>query len=560
MADERISNNNGSSESASSRPASRRNRRPKNRDYRRGNSNRSGSDRDERVDASATPSTSALNDVSWYKRYPLLAETAAKFQFMNRPGDFVVPGAFGTEAVMKEFPGIMRIEWRPALGSSSDNSSPASICAKGIWDKIRDAYSGTLHADPPDIFLYMMHLCQFKAFISWFKRTYGVINMYTPFNNYAPKVLFSAMFPNGAGLITDETFFKWMAAKNDIVFYINQLVAMMNKYVIPNNMAIFDRQSWMCENIYRDSSTVLSQLYVFAPEGFFCVQGTDVPHGTKADFIPFRTGEGRYDIRDPEQAFRYGIQMYTALANWGDARTINGYLMRAFEGNLMPMVPEMEPSYTVEPTYSAEVNLQIHNIRVLETYREQEWSQNAATGAIICEPDPDSLISHLDDPVLDIPVDIPSEDAVIVASRLCPVIERITNTAGTVVAYARVGTEVVTGLFLALREDSTTAINSSTWSRISFLLVNQLSMADGRRNNLARRLLCLAQYTAFNDAPIMPLSYTEAGSDSGASAENQFHTFIGNLTNMASIPIRTMARLHLVCQQSEFNIFRARLG
>jgi hypothetical protein len=404
----------------------------------------------------------------------------------------------------------------------------------------------------------MMHLCQFNAYIAWLKRLYGVINMYTPFNTYAPKVLFSAMFPAGAGIISDETFFRWMAAKNDLVWWINELVAMINGYVIPNNMSVFDRQRWMCENVYRDSSTVLSQLYVFAPVGFFKVNGVATPHGTKCEFIRFATGEGRRDVRNPEDAFAYGVDMFKALANWGDARTINGYLMRAFKDNLMPPVAELNPAYIVEPIYEPEVCLQIHNIRIWSTYREWEWTQDPATGAVLVSPNADALTNNLDDPVLDIPVDIPSEDAVIVASRLCPVCESTKNIDGTTVYSSHVGTEVVTGMFITVRFDSTVPVSDSTWMRVDFHMVNNLTSDSQRKDYLSNRLLVLSQYVAFNDAPIMPFAYYEAGDNN--SDANGFNTFIGNLTNMSVIPSRTMARLHLVCQQSEFNIFRPRFA
>lgn len=537
----------------------RNDKRPNQRRNRRNNGAKRDSSPDRKVDAAenaanpsaSAPARNALNDVSWYTKYPILADVASRFQFMNRPGDFLGTGGIGTaDTIAREIPGIMRIEYQAAIGSSWDNSSPASICAKGIYDIIRDSYSGTLHAEPADIFMYMMHLDQFQAYIAWLKRIYGILAYYTPFNYHMPLTLFKAMFPQAAGNVTAAMFYEWVAKKNDLVNYINQLVYMCNKYVVPADMAVFDRHRWMNEGIYRDNESVLSQLYVFTPTGFWRAKGVDVEEGTEMHFIPFGTLHGAEPVSTPEQAFEYGVNMYRALADWGDAKTINGYIMRAFEGRFYPPCELMPIEYQVLPVYSIEVLLQIHNLRVFEQYSEKLWTQDPATQAILC--DPEGLDYNLGRPIIDIPADIPDQGSIIIATRLNPVIEQLDND----LKAMRCGTEVVTKLCISFRDSSATTIDDTTFSQLNFSLANKLDDGSYRMNQMVRKLWNLINYSGFALAPLMHFKYQESAT--GAVANNVFYSWVGEITNPTLVDIANMARLHLVCQQSEFNIYNAR--
>lgn len=496
----------------------------------------------------------AMNDFSWYNKYERLLEAAAKVPFVTRPGSFVGSGDGMGDAdnACIPVPGIMSIEYQATVGSSFDNRSPASACARGIYDQIRDAYSGNLQTQPADIFMYMMHIDQFQAFIAWAKRLYGVLNFYTPYNRYAPFKLFQAMFPKSIRpSITEAKFYQWVADKNKLLSVINQLVAMCNKYVFPADFAIFSRHRWMNENVYMDDNTVLSQWYVFCPRGFWMVDGVTGANGTEMNFIPFSERTGA-NVSTVEDLFQFGIRMYRALADWGDVLTINGYLKRAFEGRLFAPIEEMPVDYTVRPVYQLEVLLQIHNIHMLPEYNELKWTQDPLTHAILSSPDG---VYDLSTPILDLPIDDPSKESIVIASRLLPVVRSERGDRDNI-NRMYCGTEVVNRITMTVPYYSDDNALDQEFVDVDFRFVNNLADQGQRFQYLAHRLWVVPMYNAFAMAPIMPFRYAEVGE--GASNNSKFLTTIGHQYNLTSVDKNVLANIHLVCQQSEFNVYAAR--
>jgi hypothetical protein len=322
---------------------------------------------------------------------------------------------------------------------------------------------------------------------------------------------------------------------------------MCNKYVVPAGMAVFDRHRWMNEGIYRDADSVLSQLYVFCPSGFWMVNYDD-PRGTSMDFI--KIGASGVNITTPEDAYNFGIEMYNRLANWGDSKTINGYIMRAFEGEFYPPATLIDETYTIRPVFSPEVLLQIHNINCFPQYIEDKWSQDAETGAILVSNS--ALNFNLEAPWVDIPADVPDQLSCVIATRLCPVILGDSDN-----YKMHCGTEIVSGIYMSHRDNRSVSVDHIEFYNISdFTVLNYLEEPDNRKTWLARRLKLITEYAAFTLAPTLNFRYVEIGQDRDES--NEFATWIGEMTNSTLVPKETLSYLHLVCQQSEFAIYNPR--
>jgi len=505
---------------------------------------------------SATNSN-AMNDIAWYDRYPELLRSASKVPFVTRPGMSIGYGNYGTaEAQFTPIPGIMRIEYQAAVGTSTNSLSPVSACARGVYDQIRDAYSGNLQTQPADLFMYMMHLCQFRAYIAWLKRIYGVINFYTPFNRFAPVKLFSAMFPDSMQFYINRRgrFDDWVANKNSLLSCINQLVYMANKYIAPADMAVFSRQRWMNENVYTDDNSVLAQWYVFAPTGFWCVDGVNGENGTEMNFLPFAAADDTEKPYTVLNAYRYGLRLYKALADWGDALTMNGYIARAFSGKLEPPVDLLPEDYTVRPVYSLEVLMQIHNAKVFDEYSELKWTQDPLTHAILVNP---AGTYDLTETLLDLPMDEPDQTSIVIASRLAPVIIKH-NDGREDVNFMHCGTEIVKGVYITSATSNLDDPDFMSMEKVSFLLNNDLGSDEHRSDYLVKRLWLLSQYSTFNMAPMMHFMYRESGDN--ASNTLRFLTTYGHSYNVTAVDKQVLANMHLVCQQSEFNIYRPHLA
>lgn len=481
-----------------------------------------------------------LNDPSWYLRYPDLIAAAARAQFMQRPGDYANWEEDGVRGNVRNrfIPSIMRIKYRAAFGTNLTPHDPITIASKGIWDRIRDAYSGTIRVSPPDLFMYMMHCDQFYAFIAWCKRLYGVMNVYSPFNHQMPFELFAAMFPSNN--VTLETFNEWKRRRLEFYEFINQMVRMANKYVVPMGMSIYDRHRFMNENVYQDQATDLAQLYVFVPTGFYKVDATG-DNGTKLVWTDFTS------VNTLDKLMDYGNDFFDRLATWLDAKTMNGYILRAFDGQWYAPVELISMEYTVVPIYSQEVLLQIHNARVMSSFVEDEVTHDPATDVITVAAQRTGY--NLDDPLMDVADIVPDPVTFVVASRLTPVEFKKDD-----VYYVRCGSEVVLGLDI-VKPDLNEVGFIKTWSVGNTVMTLSGNMTSGQIENALTYLEAMSALSSFTYHPLIPTGLYIAD---GSQNPPHVSTFAGEITNCTTIPSVVLAKLHIQCMASELNIYAAR--
>lgn len=338
---------------------------------------------------------SSLNDFSWYSRYPELLAAAASIPYPYRPGMKMnagqIVGYGGDGETRKLFstdytlPGVLQIRWIPSMPTSSKATDPAAIAAREIYAKVRKAFSGRLYADGPDFIIYIMALDSIYAYIGWLNRIYRTICAYTPENYYAPDGLLRAY-----GMNQD---FIDSVKQNQMQFFqiITELVHMVSKFNCPAVMDLMDRHYWMSKNVYSDSPSANSQLYVFNPYALFTFALVDTPDNVAAGGLNLKVIEDV--IYSVDDAFNQGRDMIDKLAAWEDSYTISGYLARAFEGSPMyaPEFPVLNDVVTFE--YQEEVLSQIENTYCDGFFPESDIaagklnvSQDPKTNSIIWQP------------------------------------------------------------------------------------------------------------------------------------------------------------------------------
>lgn len=521
-------------------------------------SNRGRRGKQERIEAAANApqrtDTSSWNDLSWYSKYPELLVSSASIPFPYKPG-MVIHGPTYTDPVSGEtkvaklgVPGVLSVCYDYTIGQSKDKASPASIASNQLFFKIRRAFSGSLATDAPDVFMYTMGLSQIFSYIAFLKRLYRTVTRYSALNNYFPETILKAQLGKFAAGFDIRDFY---ANKVQLWNYINTLVRMVDAYKVPAFMDIFRRHQFMTEHVYSDVDSMIGQNYVFSPNGWYVLQEQETNPGqyyTQLKYMRFNQFPG-YQKVTVQFLFEFGLYMITSFNNWTDALTINGYIMRAYEGETFYSAELLQQDEMLTPEYSQEVLMQIHNLTVLNDFVPDDITQNPLNGAIISNPSvPATFVGNV---IVDIPNTSPTAGMVTLASRLAATVSPVT---GELIC----GTEVVTELKLyAVTETGAMTLASNIDDEI-YLFVdgNDLYQSSSDWEFFAQKL---QQYIAFSQWEGFPRMWLLLGLKDISSLPgwvgHVFTAMLGQLTNPTAITAEELQNIHRVCLYSEFDAF-----
>lgn len=494
---------------------------------------------------------SSLNDVSWYNKFPELLESAGRIPFAKYPGMDIPFGKVFTKdtstsiaevtAPSYSYPGFLEIDWVPSVGYSDNNTSPISTAAKELYAKVRAKFSGALDEDAPDIIMYLMALDSIFAYIGYLKRIYRALNTYSPTNT---------MFPDGVLKCMEITPAEAVALrKNKTKFWgqINDLILQASKFTCPDVMDIFSRHYWMSSNVYGDAPSSKAQFYVFNQTHFYEFDET----GSTGGALALIAGPTDHSA---DAYYEYGRSLISKLAASDDAYTINGHLLRAFEGAANFVVAKLEEDELLDAVYVPEVLSQIHNIRSMNgsilgtTFA---ITQDPTTNAIIHTP---KLNVHVSSNasmfqngtfagpnttfLLDLMTYTPSAGDIAVATRL-------TTMAGDYDAQNHQftligGTEIVWSMSVIYYDSAQGAPRAYAFS--SIITTN----TDG--DTAVQILQTLGRLSAFDWHPLVYVAIYSNGTISALYP-------CGDLYNPTAVGLDTMRDLHRVCVLSEFNAY-----
>lgn len=287
----------------------------------------------------------ADNDWRWYAQDAQLVKDFANFPFGQAVGSQLHVGV--NDVDQSSVPGIMTLSIVPSIGVATSSVDPINVAMRKTFNALRKANSGKTNYEAPNLMMYIISVSQAVSYLSWMKRAYGVMNTFSPVNLFKPQALVTAMGFDYASLQQNL---------NDFRGYINQFAARLNQVVIPAVYSYTRRQEWLYENIYQDSGTKKSQLYMYVPAGFFrYIEGT----ATEADFylqyVPV-TGDMSY-----ADVITYGNAMLDSILGSQDFNIMAGDILKAYgdAGCYKPM--GISESYSTAFTYNAEVLSQMEN-------------------------------------------------------------------------------------------------------------------------------------------------------------------------------------------------------
>lgn len=515
------------------------------------------------TEVSSRSQAGSLNDISWYNKNPELLVAAGAFPFPYRPGMHTGPfvsvwqngsltGATGSGSI----PGVIVYSWVPSVGQSSNALSPISVTAKQIYARVRSAYSSALDADAPDFMMYLMALDSLFSYIGALKRLYRILTLWSPQNYAVPDHLLKAYN------LDDAAVENLRLHRTELWQLINTLVLQSRKFTCPAIMDIFNRHYWMNDNVYADAPTPRAQFYMFYQEAYFqfkeilSADGETTASGLVMKASPFQAGA------TVQSLYNFGNSLLEALIVWDESYTINGYLMRAYDGVPSFVVEELDQGAQLEVVYSEEVLTQIHNARAVSY--PVDWTQFTVNQ----DPATNAIISNLTNvPVtigdqwyvaassqawVDLRSEQPTPAEVVIASRLHTMTSVIRDTSDgkTIVGFAiSAGTEIVNAIYVVTDVGPALVPGGgvAALSELERLFVPAiLSELHGSNDMFA-----VLQLQQFDWCPLIPwVKLTTA-----AGVQMNAGLLVGDINNLAIVEPIAMENLNRVCLYSEFGSF-----
>lgn len=313
-------------------------------------------------------------------------------------------------------PGIMAIDILPTMGVARDAVDPVNQYIRTVFTKLRSTNNQNAPYQPADLGMYILAIDSIHMGIEQLIRMYGVARTYAAMNRYYPDALLQAMGvdprASSGGIYNNLA---------DMRAAILNLMIKVQTLAIPRGINLNERHREIVKYVYKDGESVKAQMYLFRTPYLYEYEDAGSPSGGKLVAKEMPIGQG----------FGYWIaavdQMINKLATSSLFAVVSGDIIKSFTYEKLYTMPFFDELYTVVPINNPEILLEIHNLKVVG----DRWDNTAFD--ITQDPDTASLeawpyTTTGDLPsagsincVIDVPVDNPNADLVMVATRLATV-------------------------------------------------------------------------------------------------------------------------------------------
>ena len=315
---------------------------------------------------------SDMNDPTWYKRYPELADDASKFPFslpLGKPLPIDPDPTYLSKATYcNSVPGVMQINWFPTIGISDNKNSAANIASRELYSFVRHANSGHNNYDAPDLMMYVLAMDSAYSMYAAAVRAYGTIMLYNGMNRYVPKYLIEAQGFDFDDISQNLAQFRW---------YINQMAYKLSALYVPAGMTYYDRHIWMNSTMFVDGETAKAQTYIFRQNGIYIYDATKAnDYQVRLKYVNVNDTYATTKSSETSGAEKLKLLKVADFVNMMDdiinpiladeaMNIMSGDILKAFGSSNLFIVSPISEDYVTVPVYSREVMSQIQNLTIM---------------------------------------------------------------------------------------------------------------------------------------------------------------------------------------------------
>lgn len=363
------------------------------------------------------------NDITWYGS-DVLINAAGRHNFTNPLGksigwEFDNHGSCALSqatdpAAPWAVPGVMSINIDSGIGFCDSAVSPGNVFMRNFYSYVRHANAGHANYMAPDLGMYVMAVDQIHVMIEHLVRIYGVARTYSSMNRYAPDAFLYAMGVDPHA--NNDALYTHLATMRSNIL---NLMVKAGTLLVPNDMKFIERHKGLMRFIYADGSTSKTQTYVFRPQGYKIYRETGTAH--EGGYLEFVNMEGFHPIGDWIVAAN---SMIDAVVQSEDMNIMSGDILKAYGRENCYQFAAFSEDYTVVPVYNPEILLEIHNAVPVGAPDDKEpylmdIYQEPSLNIIKYTPKFRSYIPYQNiSPIIDMPVEVPSPEQVMIATRL----------------------------------------------------------------------------------------------------------------------------------------------
>lgn len=387
------------------------------------------------------------NDPKWYYMDEQLLNDAARIPFGVALGTPVALGSQTKEVV----PGVMRLTWVPAIGSSTDNFRVINTAARNIYAYIRHANAGSKNYEATDLMQYFLVMNSAYVMANHFARLYSICLTAKQENRYYVNVELEAA-GGDSSLISNL---------NDFRGLLNRFLTQLNSFAMPNVFSYLKRQTWLASTIFKDAPIKKSQEYIFVPKGYYLWKPIGAGSTTVCEWHTlYNSSKTTVTLTDVRQVID---NILNSLLTDEDIGIMSGDILKAYTESELVYFKLLPDDFHIESEYSAEVLTQISSANIVPVKEasmdiRQDGLQLYMGSATVKGFEVDlSLFNYQVSPrmadsikmgeyaFINMDHDNPQPDMVMVASRLITLYNIKSTTSGTVRAEViSCGSEVVT--------------------------------------------------------------------------------------------------------------------
>lgn len=284
-------------------------------------------------------------------------------------------GIYSTLAI----PGVCAISVIPGFGPSYGPTSPLNTAANELNVFLRSKNSRQGIYDASDVICFVGAASNIFAAVTWAKRLLDESQLYKFLNTYLPDTLFKAEGIDGKDLVSNFA---------DYSYRLNNIIAKLNKVVIPDVFPLFKYHSFLFSSLYVEGNSIKDQIYMYVPSGFYQLRAyTPEQPDSNLTFIR-RTESGTFgsllDLLD---------SLIAPLIQWSDNQYIAADIMNAYpESALIRVSPY---AYTpITPVYDEMVLTQMKNATLVGVVSSTGVYQSADKSYLISTPQAHALITE----------------------------------------------------------------------------------------------------------------------------------------------------------------------